>query len=353
QALRRRSPLLFYAVSTVLMWWLAMGPAPDDAPMQAFVRPYTWLTVLPGFSGLRAPSRFAMLACLSLSIAAALAVRRVAAKRSASIAGLGGIVVLGLLLDGWTVPIPLAAPAGRFVLPDVKDSAVLEIPADDSLVNTSAMYRAIRHGRPLINGYSGHTPPHYRILQSALRREDPTVLEFFARDRPLIIVINGRSDVHGTMQRFVRSLPDVQEHGGSSAGSIFVIPARPRERLGATGQRIEPAGVRTDAGEHAVIDLGRPRIVRAIGFPLRWHYEEMAVRLDVTISDDGVTWSPAWEGWTAALALAGALEDQKSAPIRIPLPDINTRYVRIHPAPNWMVREVSVYAPRDPIGHGR
>src|SRR5215207_6450340 len=43
-AARRRSPLLFYGAGTLIMWWLAMGPAPEEAPVQAFVRPYTWLT---------------------------------------------------------------------------------------------------------------------------------------------------------------------------------------------------------------------------------------------------------------------------------------------------------------------
>lgn len=345
-AVRQRSPLLFYAVATGLMWWLAMGPAPDDAPMQAFVRPYTWLTVLPGLSGLRAPARFAMLAVLSLSIAAALATRRVAPKRRAAGATLGGLVVVGLLLDGWTVPLPLTTPPGRFVLPDVKDAAVLELPADESQVNISAMYRAIQHGRPLVNGYSGHTPPHYRILESALRREDPTAIDFFAQGRPLVIVVDGRSDVNGDMQRFVRSLPGVQEQGGSGAGLVFVVPAKPRERMPATGERLEPAIVRTEAREHAVIDLGRRQIVRAVGFPLRWHYDELGVRLAVEASDDGTRWSAVWEGWTAALAITGALEDQKTVPVRITLPDVNTRFLRIHPAPRWLVRELSVYAPR-------
>ncbi|HXG57042.1 MAG TPA: hypothetical protein VNJ03_16815 [Vicinamibacterales bacterium] len=346
QALRQRSPLLFYAVATGLMWWLAMGPAPDDAPMQAFVRPYTWLTILPGFSGLRAPSRFAMLAVLSLSVAAALATRRVVASRGAASATLAGLVVVGLLLDGWTVSIPLTTPAARFVLPGVKDSAVLELPADESPVNISAMYRAILHGRPLVNGYSGHTPPHYRILGSALRREDPSAIDFFAQGRPLVVVVDGRSDVNGDMQRFVRSLPAVQEQGGSSAGSVFVVPAKARDRMPAIGARIAPAAVRTEAREHVIIDLGRAQVVRAVGFPLRWHYDELGARLAVEASGDGVGWNPAWEGWTAALAIAGALEDQKTVPIRITLPDVNTRYLRIHPAPHWMVRELSVYAPR-------
>ncbi|MEO6212540.1 MAG: hypothetical protein ABIP65_02825 [Vicinamibacterales bacterium] len=342
-AVRQRSPLLFYGLTTVIMWWLAMGPAPDDAPMQAFVRPYTWLTALPGFSGLRAPSRFAMLACLSLSVAAALAFCRIASKRKTWAVGLASILVAGLLLDGWTLPIPLRAPPGRFELPDVKDAVVIELPVDDSLVNTASMYRAMLHGRPLLNGYSGHVPPHFRILESAVRREDPSSLLFFARGRPLIIVVNGRSEENGDMLRFVRTLDGIQAHGGSTAGSIFVLPARARGQVAGRGNRLPIAALTPQAQEHAVLDLGRPEIVRTVAFPVRWHYTEMGSRLAIEASDDGIRWRTVWEDWTAAPALAGALENQTEVPFRITLPDVSARYLRIHPAPPWMTRELSVY----------
>lgn len=346
RAVRRRSPLLFYSLATLAMWWLAMGPAPEEAPGEAFVRPYTWFTLLPGFDGLRAPARFGMLACLTLSVAAALAVNRLAAGRRRLAVPLGAAAIAGLLLDGWTVPVPLLPPSGRFVLPDVKDAIVLELPANNSLVNTAAMYRSIFHGRPLINGYSGHTPPHYRILESALYREDPSVLDFFARGRPLIIAVNGQADENGDVLRFVRTLPGIQAHGSSSAGNVFLLPPRPRGREAGVGEALQVASVSSEARRHAVVDLGRPQIVRAVGFPVRWHFDEMGRRLAVETSNDAVAWQPVWEDWTGAPALAAALEDQKVVPFRIILPDVSARYLRIHPAPDWMTRELSVYGPK-------
>ena len=342
-AVQRRSPLLFYAACTLIMWWLAIGPAPDDAPMQAVIRPYTWLTVLPGFSGLRAPSRFAMLACLSLSVAAALGFSRMRISRRPLRVTVATFAVAGLLLDGWTDPIPLRAPPGRFELPDVKDAVVVELPVDDSLVNTGAMYRAMLHGRPTLNGYSGHTPPHFRILESAVRREDPSSLLFFTRGRPLIIVVNGRSDENGDMLRFVRRLEGIEEHGSSTAGSIFVLRARPMGRTAPLGDRLPIAAVTMQPQEHAVLDLGHSEIVRTVAFPVRWHYQEMGSRLAVEASDDGMTWKTVWEDWTAAPALAGALENQKEVPFRITVPDVQARYLRVHPAPPWIERELSVF----------
>jgi hypothetical protein len=342
-AIRRRSPLLFYAVCTLLMWWLSFGPAPEGAPMQALVRPYTWLTVLPGFSGLRAPSRFAMLACLSLSVAAALGVSRMRSRRRPLTALLAVVALAGLCLDGWTDPIPLRAPPGRFLLPDVRDAVVVELPVDDSFVNTAAMYRAMLHGRPTLNGYSGHTPPHFRILESAVRREDPSSLLFFARGRPLIIVVNGQSDENGDMLRFVRALEGVEEHGSSTAGSIFVLRARPKGQTAPAGARLPIAAVTRQPREHVVLDLGHSDIIRTVAFPVRWHYDEMGSRLAVEASDDGTTWKTVWEDWTAAPALAGALENQKDVPFRITLPDVQARYLRVHPAPPWLERELSVF----------
>ncbi|MEO5897306.1 MAG: hypothetical protein ABIS06_16575 [Vicinamibacterales bacterium] len=343
RALSRRSPLVFYVATTLLMWWLAMGPAPDHAPAEAFVRPYTWLTVLPGFSGLRAPSRFAMLACLSLSIAAALAVRRITSGRSGvAVTAITGLVVAGLLVDGWTDSIPLRPPPGRFELPAASDALVVELPLDDSRVNIAAMYRAMLHGRPLLNGYSGHTPPHFRMLETAIRREDPSALQLFSRGRPLIIVVHGKADESGDLLRFVRSLDGIEEHGSSTAGSVFVLRARARGPVAGVGEPVQ-AAVTPAPLEHAVIDLGRPEIIRTVAFPVRWHFQEMGARFAVEASDDGAQWTTVWYDWTAALAIAGALEDQKEAPFRITLPDVRARYLRVHPAPPWLAREIAIY----------
>jgi hypothetical protein len=344
-ALRDRSPLLFYPVATVLMWWLAFGPAPDEQPLQGIVKPYTWLTVLPGFSGLRAPSRFAMLACLALSVAAALAFRRIAPSRPGARAALTALVFAGLFIDGWPDPIPLHPLPGRILLPEARDAIVLELPLDETAVGTAAMYRQIDHGRPLLGGYSGHFPPHHRILTSALRREDPSAILQFAAGRPLIIFVNHHYDPGGELLQFVRGLPGIVEEGGSEAGSAFVLPARPRPRVGAVGPALQPAGMTHEAREHTIVDLGVPQIVRAVGFNVRWHFEELAPRMQVETSRDGENWTSVWLDWTGGLAVAAAIEDQRAVPVRIALPDVRARYLRIHPVPAWMVRELTVFGP--------
>ena len=63
--------------------------------------PYRSLMVLPGYAELRVPARFWMLAVLCLSVAAGLAVARIApARRRWSIAVVG-VVAAGIFADTW------------------------------------------------------------------------------------------------------------------------------------------------------------------------------------------------------------------------------------------------------------
>ena len=340
-----RAPFLFYSAATLLMWAFALGPAPEGSGVLALLHPYTLLTYLPGFDGLRAPARFVMLAVLCLAVAASLAFRRLAPARPTWRWTFAVVVMAGLSIDGWMRPMPVAPAPGRVMFPEIPNSLVVELPVDEGSVSTAAMYRAMSHGRPLINGYSGHTPPHYAILSLALKRLDPTALLAVAGGRPLVIAINERYDENGALRRLVGGLPGVERDGGSSAGSIFVIPARAQVRVPPDGMPL-PATLTTLPREHAVLDLGSPRTIRTIGFALRWHYPELGERLAIETSLDAATWTTVWEDWTGGPAIAGALQDPLENPVRITLPDPTARYIRIHPAPAWLSRELTVYGPR-------
>jgi hypothetical protein len=343
-----RSALFFYTVSALVLATLTFGPGEPDSGATQWLRPYYWLTLLPGFDSLRVPSRFAMLSALCLAVAAGLGMATLQAalvgKRFAR-AGLMTAVMAGLVVDGWMKPIPLQLPPGRQILRDVPaNAAVLEVPPDEVLINVFAMYRALYHRRPLINGYSGHVPPHYDILGQSLRRGDPSAVLELARGRPLAIIVSDRYDSGGEFRAMVESLPGVTRTGSGSAGAVYLLPAKPRERVSASGLPM-PMQATTLPRAHVVFDLGESRTVRTIEFPLRWHYPELGGRLEVEASRDGVTWQVVSQEWTAGRALAGALEDPRVVPFRLPLADITTRYLRIHPAPEWMIRELRILGP--------
>lgn len=341
----RASPLIFYAGAAVLMYGFALGPAGPDSGAWALAHPYTLLAWLPGFAGLRVPARFVMLGTLCLSVAAGLAIARLAPSRPRARFAIGAIVIAGLAVDGWMRPMPLVTPPGRLILPELTAPAVVELPLNEGIVNTAAMFRAMQHGRPLVNGYSGHTPPHYTVLSTAINRGDPSVVAELARGRPLVVVVNDRLDVDGSLRRLIETLPGVGFRGGTGAGSLFVVPPQPARRSPPPGPRLPAAIVSVDRNR-VEIDLGGEHVVRTVEFALRWHAAELDPRIAVEASVDRVTWSTVWEDWTGAEALVGALEDPLVAPVRIFVPDVRARYLRVHPAPRWLQEGLAVYGAR-------
>ena len=340
-----RSPLLFYAASAMVLATLTFGPGELESGAWRWLRPYFWLTLLPGFDSLRVPSRFGMLSALCLAIAAGLGLATLRPATRVARICLVSAAMAGLVVDGWMKPMPLQLPPGRQILANVPpNAAVLEVPPDALLVNVFAMYRALFHGHPLVNGYSGHVPPHYDILGQSLRRGDPTAVLELARGRPLAIIVSDRFDLNGEYRALVESLPGVTRTGSGSAGAVYLLPAQPRERVAASGTPLSTQATALPRA-HVVFDLGASRTLRTIEFPLRWHYSEMGERLAVEASADGVAWQMISLEWTAGRALAGALEDPRVIPFRLPLADITARYLRIHPAPEWMVRELKVLGP--------
>ena len=336
-AFHRRSAPLFYSLACVLFWWLSFGPAPEGAGFGgALMRPYSLLTWLPGFEGLRVPARFAMLAALCLAVAAGIAAHRLRSLTSPGLSRtfLSALVLTGILVDGWLDTMPLVPLPSRFRMPAVENAVVLELPFDDPAISAAAMYRSINHRQPLINGYSGHFPPHHALLARSLRRGDPTTLRFLAAGRPLVVLVHRAHDGNGHWRGLVESVGGVvQEESG--LGPVFVIPPQPSEKQPPAGVILRSTPTAAPAG-YAGLDLGGEQVVRGIEIDLGARYEDLAPRSRVEVSLDGTRWTSAWEGWTGGLALAGTLEDPRRAPLRLPLHDVSARYVRIRPAPPWV-----------------
>jgi hypothetical protein len=339
-----RRAFAFYALSTFLMYALAMGPARPDSGLLALAHPYTLLMWLPGFTGLRVAARFAMLGVLCLSTTAGLALARLTATWPQSQRWLFPIVLAGLVFDGWMHRMPLGVPPGRLELPAVRDTAVLELPADDARVSIAAMYRSMSHGYPLINGYSGYTPPHYQILTESMHRDDPSAIVELARGRPLIIVVSGRYDPNGDYRRLAESLPGIERHGSGSGGTRYVLRPAPRASVPPTGAPI-PFTMRQLPRRQVQLDLGGPHVVRAVEFPLYRNYRRLGARMAVETSLDGEAWTMAWLDWTGGPAMVAALADPKRVTMKLTLRDVSARYLRIHPAPEFVWRELLIRGP--------
>ena len=336
----RFNALIFYSLAAVLMCALALGPGGELDGQPSLIRPYGWLLALPGYDGLRVPSRFAMLTALCLSISAALSLTTMIRGRALATA-LAIVACAGVVIDGYMEPIPIVMPPARVALDQAPpDVTVVEIPVDDASVSAGAMYRSIGHGRPVLNGYSGHTPPHYAILGLALRRGDTSVLPSMARYSPLAIVVNPAADRDGGFRKMIEQLPAVTLLNVSAAGPVFLLPRQPPRAPAATA--LLRCAAQTLDQRRLQLDCSDSKAITGIGFPLRGRYRNLAERMLVQASEDGTEWRDVWRGWTGEFALEGALADPLVAPVRIPIPETRARFLRIYPADPWLASELQV-----------
>ena len=339
-----KAPLGFYVVAAVAMAVVALGPG-GEGESASLARPYSWLLLLPGYDGIRAPSRFMMIATLCLAIGAGLGVAQIAAVvRAARLrTAAAALLISAFLADGVTTSVPVVAPPGRIAVPHSGTApAVVELPLDDIGVTIAAMYRATVHELPLVNGYSGHVPAHYSILTLALARGDTSVLTLLAEHRALAIVVNDLHDAGHEYRRMVESIPEIQALGVGSGGSMFLLPAQTPQRSG-SGTPLSRTS-RWAGRQLLELDLGAHHRLSSLDLRLGKRYPDLAPRIRVQTSDDGQTWNEAWLGWTGGPALAGALADPRIVPVRIPLPGASGRYVRIYPASDWMLQELQARA---------
>jgi hypothetical protein len=336
---------LFYVFAAAVMAAMTLGPAAPEAGIAGWLKPYQWLMLLPGFDGVRVPARFGMLMALCLAIAGGLLLPVLLPARRTVRMLMVGVVLAGLMADGAIEPLTGSATPGRVELPNVPAGAVLELPPDDTVVNVGAMFRSIHHRLPLINGYSGYIPPHYAVLGQSLRRGDPSALLELARGRNLLLLVAERNDPAGDYRRMVEAIPGIQRRELSGAGWSYLLPAQPRERR-APGGAPHAFTTATLPRRHVVLDFGVPRTIRTLEFPLRDRYPELDSRIAIEASGDGNQWQTVWEHWTAGAVIAGALEDEVRVPVRFTLPDVPARYLRIHPASDWLIAELRISGPK-------
>jgi hypothetical protein len=177
-----------YAAGAAAAAILALGPVGRVLGHRFwYTPPFSWLMSLPGFDHVRVPARFMVIEAVCLSVLAALAMTRiwpVVTRRSVMATA---IVAAAIVIDGWMVVPVVTLPASQPV--PVSADLVVELPSHGYAEDVAAMYRAMTHGRPVINGYSGWTPPHYIPLQADLRRDCVASLEVLRDGRSIDAVI--------------------------------------------------------------------------------------------------------------------------------------------------------------------
>jgi hypothetical protein len=372
RALSTRSVLAFYVFATAVSWLMCLGAVARFSGVPFFERPpYWWLIELPGFNALRVPTRFAIVGSLTLSIAAAVGFTRLVAPRRRI---LTAAILVALAADAWPRPMPMYAPPEMYRLPEVaRDAAVIELPVRASVDgDVAAMYRGIRHGRPVINGYSGHEPPPYEVLRAALRDGDATVLTALATFAPVCVVIDRRSSGDDVVQA-------VESAGARRIGSdltyVFHLfdKQRPVEestsRVWDTPALISPEARRLDrrlfdgrddtawatrrpqrGGEGFVVPLSAPVELGGLIMSLGDRVLDYPRLLVVETSVDGKTWEPAWRGPTSSLAYRAVMIGPKTSRMVIPFAPRTARMIRLRQVGRsqrffWSIAELELLRP--------
>ncbi len=317
-----------------------------------------------------------MLAALCLSIAAALALRQITARWPRFARAIPAMACVGNS-GRWLAATDRHGEAAGSSAESTRASSRDSICRRCRRTTASRSYRATEHKRPLFNGYSGYFAPHYWAMQYMIKQHDPAVLTRLSslradrgRDRSRL---GSRATV---CDDFLLAAPQVIAR--LSGRSIFIVPSRTRPlRLGAS----ESAGAATaDCVDHGAVqrsDRGRDD---------RWrHQDEMGVRpraaarrhlhdrprlraagrlapssliagfvadfprklLDRDVADDGSSWSTAWNGDAAIVALSAALEDPLNIPMPFTFEPRPARYRALHPTGNeetyyWSVAELRI-----------
>ena len=157
-----RELALFYLLVGVLAVWLSFGP-------QAGLYRVLY-DLLPVFSFIRAPARFALLVPLALGVLMALGLRamqvRLGARRGRLVAGGVALLVAIELVEAPIQWYDADPPTGAYgMLAELPEGPLVELPfydADTGFERHAAyLVASTRHWRPLVNGYGDHFPAAY------------------------------------------------------------------------------------------------------------------------------------------------------------------------------------------------
>lgn len=379
EARRQHRALPFYALATLAMWLFAFGPTARFLGERVLYKPpYSWLMLLPGFrDGFRAPARFAMLAAITLAVAAAVAFWRLTKDRGwRTRQALFAAVVIGVLVDGWIAPFRVVSAPEPLAMPSAvpAQAAVLELPIG-VFEDAEAMFHSIFHGRRILNGMSGYEPPHYPLLRLSLEEGRTEVLAVVAGYADLGIFLP-RDEAGARLAARIRDETGAESVALTDEHEVLLLGRTiRRDAADPTGLRsIRAASIASSAnpdhlglmndgerlttwvtpepqagGEEVIADAGAIRFIAGVSLSLGPSMTAFPRGLLVELSSDGREWFEAWRGDMAAPSVAAAIVDPRDVTTVISFPSRDARFVRLiqtgvstHP---WAISELRLLTP--------
>ena len=375
RAWRERSVPAFYAIATVTMMLLSLGPEPTFVGRPIlYEAPYAWLMRLPGFDVLRVPARFAMLALLCQAMVVAFVIARWVRDEWSWRRPVVALVAVGVLADGW-IRLPLIAspsPGPSIDWAAAGGRAVVELPAGEPIVDFPALYRSMSHRQPVVNGFSGFAPPHYLPFVYAMGQGHSTALSELASSGPIVVAIDRSLHWHTDMERMFATLPRAKPLTADERWATFMVSPVPSApiRLGA---RLTPSSISANRQPQDVARLSDGDVESAWGsgagqagseeliaeFDANRAFGAVVLRmgaysfgfprdLSIDVSRDGTSWETVWRSETSVATVRAALGDPSTVPVTFDLGGPEGRFVRLRQLGSdasipWWIAELEFY----------
>jgi hypothetical protein len=283
-----------------------------------------------------------MLAVFCLAVAGALALGRLVERRGRLGTGLVALAAAGVVWDGWLAPLPILEAPAALGLPDRGSAAaVLELPLGDG--DTAAMYRAMSHGLPVLNGYSGYEPPHYYAFRLGLERGERGILDPVREHGAILALVDRAAPGAAPVEALVRAEAGARALGEESGRQAYLLPPTPARAIPVLGDRL-PLRVAHGTRRRGVFDLGEARPIGAVVLSIGMGVSSLPPRVTVEVAEAPQRWTTAWEGPIAALAVWGALRDPVRVPVILETPGAFGRLIRIR-VDEWTIEEVAAFGP--------
>lgn len=216
---------------------LCLGAGPDG--VRRFL-PWAWFRiVVPGFSGLRTPSRAFVIALLSLALLAGFGARAILSRRDRrGTLGAIGLMVF-LIAEASSMPIAIAhkpeTPSAYHVL-STRSGIVLELPTHRRqgprqipVKEADYLLLQMSHWKPIANGWSTSEPSSYIALTQALRRfPDAASIAFLRRTgiRTVVVHRDRLSEAQWTdLERGMLNFPEFSRIESDNAVGVFDLAA--------------------------------------------------------------------------------------------------------------------------------
>lgn len=373
-----RSTIAFYSVAAFTMWLLSLGPGPTFMGEPLLYRgPYALLTYLPGFNSLRVPARFWMMVTLCLGVVGGIVFARLTEKLGRMRLAAAVMLSLAVLSDTWMSAMPLAETPKPFPVLSCSEEIsgpIAEFPLGQTYPDAAAMYRQMSHGRPLMNGYSGYFPPHYKALQRGLSLRDSDVLTQLAAFGVATAIVDREADSEGSWDAYLKGHPSVSHVCTMGRQTLYRMTKPTTVATPAGGTALAAALIQANVnpaltllmvdgdlttrwesgpqeqGMRVDVDLGALRTVQGVDLWLGRFVEDFPVEMVIEGSEDGQSWRELWRGTSAGLAVVSLFDVRGGIPMRYRFEPTQARIIRMRLTKDdkiyfWSIAEMKIVGP--------